>query len=166
MGRGGACRRGWKLGDSVWGEGSKDRGQGWPGYPSRGHQSDGEVLRTDDQANARDPAAGDGRHGACPGRVGGVCVRKRGGPGGLRTLAARDRAVEAWLRDEVVPAYDRFTPDPCRAVSLEEVRRLNPPALPKTFPDSQGRRTGLLACEQACHGHVPHVPPLRVPLAR
>ena len=26
---------------------------------------------------------------------------------GLRALAARDRALEAWLRDTVAPAYDR-----------------------------------------------------------
>ena len=31
---------------------------------------------------------------------------------GLRALAARDRAVEAWLRDQVVPAYDRLLADP------------------------------------------------------
>ncbi|MFT4109991.1 ribbon-helix-helix domain-containing protein [Propionicimonas sp.] len=41
---------------------------------------------------------------------------------GLRTSAARDRAVEAWLRDEVVPAYDRFAGDPARALSGDEVR--------------------------------------------
>ena len=41
---------------------------------------------------------------------------------GLRTLAARDRAVEAWLRDEVVPAYDRVAADPSRALSAEEAR--------------------------------------------
>jgi antitoxin ParD1/3/4 len=30
---------------------------------------------------------------------------------GLRTLAARDAAVERWLRDEVVPTYDRVVAD-------------------------------------------------------
>lgn len=27
---------------------------------------------------------------------------------GLLALAARDRAVESWLRDQMVPAYDRL----------------------------------------------------------
>jgi antitoxin ParD1/3/4 len=31
---------------------------------------------------------------------------------GLRTLAARDAAVEKWLRDEVAPTYDRVMADP------------------------------------------------------
>jgi antitoxin ParD1/3/4 len=31
---------------------------------------------------------------------------------GLRTLAARDAAVEKWLREEVVPTYDRVMADP------------------------------------------------------
>ncbi|MCS4242368.1 putative addiction module CopG family antidote [Rhizobium sp. BIGb0125] len=39
---------------------------------------------------------------------------------GLRTLAARDAAVERWLRDEVAPAYDAHKTDPTRAVSLNE----------------------------------------------
>lgn len=42
---------------------------------------------------------------------------------GLRTLAARDRAVEAWLRDEIVPAYDRFAAEPSRALSADEASR-------------------------------------------
>ena len=41
---------------------------------------------------------------------------------GLRALAARDRAVEAWLRDQVLPAYDRLQADPQRAVSADAVR--------------------------------------------
>jgi antitoxin ParD1/3/4 len=41
---------------------------------------------------------------------------------GLRTLLARDRAVEAWLRDDVAPAYDGLKVDPSRAVSLDDVR--------------------------------------------
>ncbi len=41
---------------------------------------------------------------------------------GLRALAARDRAVEAWLRDEVVPAYDRLAADPSRALTPDEAR--------------------------------------------
>jgi antitoxin ParD1/3/4 len=31
---------------------------------------------------------------------------------GLRTLTARDAAVERWLRDEVAPTYDRVMADP------------------------------------------------------
>ena len=41
---------------------------------------------------------------------------------GLRTLLARDRAVENWLRDHVAPAYDALKSDPSRAVSAEDVR--------------------------------------------
>ena len=39
---------------------------------------------------------------------------------GLRTLAARDAAVERWLRDEVAPAYDAHKANPARAVPLNE----------------------------------------------
>ncbi|MGO6980292.1 type II toxin-antitoxin system ParD family antitoxin [Rhizobium leguminosarum] len=42
---------------------------------------------------------------------------------GLRTLAARDAAVEKWLRDEVVPTYDETKAHPERALSAEEVGR-------------------------------------------
>jgi len=31
---------------------------------------------------------------------------------GLRSLAARDAAVEKWLREEVAPTYDRVMADP------------------------------------------------------
>ncbi len=41
---------------------------------------------------------------------------------GLRTLLARDRVVESWLRDQVAPAYDALKSDPTRAVSAEDVR--------------------------------------------
>jgi len=41
---------------------------------------------------------------------------------GLRALLARDRAVEDWLRQEVVPAYDRMKADPSRGRSAAEVR--------------------------------------------
>jgi len=41
---------------------------------------------------------------------------------GLRTLLARDRAVESWLRDQVGPAYDALKADPSRAVSVDQVR--------------------------------------------
>jgi putative addiction module CopG family antidote len=41
---------------------------------------------------------------------------------GLRTLAARDRAIEAWLRDEVVPAAEALRAEPARALTAEQVR--------------------------------------------
>ena len=41
---------------------------------------------------------------------------------GLRTLLARDRAVERWLRDQVGPAYDALKAEPTRAVSADQVR--------------------------------------------
>ncbi len=41
---------------------------------------------------------------------------------GLRTLLARDRAVEDWLRETVAPAYDALKADPSRAVSVSHVR--------------------------------------------
>lgn len=41
---------------------------------------------------------------------------------GLRTLAARDRAIEAWLRDEVVPAAEALRADSARALTPEQVR--------------------------------------------
>jgi antitoxin ParD1/3/4 len=42
---------------------------------------------------------------------------------GLRALQARDHAIEYWLREQVVPAYDALKTDPSRAVSLSEVRK-------------------------------------------
>ncbi|MBB3609434.1 type II toxin-antitoxin system ParD family antitoxin [Rhizobium sp. BK602] len=41
---------------------------------------------------------------------------------GLRTLAARDKAVDAWLRDEVIPAAAALKADPSRALSSEQLR--------------------------------------------
>lgn len=41
---------------------------------------------------------------------------------GLRSLAARDRAIESWLRTEVVPAAEALANDPERALSAEQVR--------------------------------------------
>ena len=41
---------------------------------------------------------------------------------GLRTLLARDRVVENWLREQVAPAYDALKADPSRAVSANRVR--------------------------------------------
>jgi len=41
---------------------------------------------------------------------------------GLRTLVARDKAVEAWLRNEVVPAAAALDADPGRALSSVQLR--------------------------------------------
>lgn len=41
---------------------------------------------------------------------------------GLRVLLARDRMVEAWLREQVAPAFDAIVADPSRASGIEEVR--------------------------------------------
>lgn len=41
---------------------------------------------------------------------------------GLRALAEKDRAFEAWLRNEVVPAYDAMRAEPQRGVSADRVR--------------------------------------------
>ncbi len=43
---------------------------------------------------------------------------------GLRSLLARDRAVETWLREQVGPAYDAMRADPSRSVSADDVRRM------------------------------------------
>ena len=41
---------------------------------------------------------------------------------GLRTLVARDKAVEAWLRDQVVPAAVALQSDPSRGIPIHQVR--------------------------------------------
>lgn len=41
---------------------------------------------------------------------------------GLRTLLARDRAVESWLHSQVGPAYDALKADPGRGVTANQVR--------------------------------------------
>lgn len=41
---------------------------------------------------------------------------------GLRTLLARDRAMEAWLREQVVPAGQALKADPGRALSAAQAR--------------------------------------------
>jgi antitoxin ParD1/3/4 len=41
---------------------------------------------------------------------------------GLRSLLARDRAVESWLNSQVGPAYDALKADPARAISIDQVR--------------------------------------------
>jgi antitoxin ParD1/3/4 len=41
---------------------------------------------------------------------------------GLRTLAARERAIDAWLREEVVPAAKALRADPAHALTPEQLR--------------------------------------------
>jgi antitoxin ParD1/3/4 len=41
---------------------------------------------------------------------------------GLRALQARDKALEHWLRTEVVAAYDGMKADPSRGKSAAQVR--------------------------------------------
>ncbi|MEM5387867.1 type II toxin-antitoxin system ParD family antitoxin [Paraburkholderia phymatum] len=41
---------------------------------------------------------------------------------GLRSLAARDRAVEAWLARQVLPAAAALEADPQRGLTVDEVR--------------------------------------------
>ncbi|KWK77704.1 type II toxin-antitoxin system ParD family antitoxin [Burkholderia ubonensis] len=40
----------------------------------------------------------------------------------LRALAARDCAIDAWLRETVVPAADALDAEPSRALSAADVR--------------------------------------------
>jgi antitoxin ParD1/3/4 len=40
----------------------------------------------------------------------------------LRVLRERDRAVEGWLRNEVIPAAQALRDDPSRALSADQVR--------------------------------------------
>lgn len=41
---------------------------------------------------------------------------------GLRSLIARDRAMEEWLRSDVAAAYDALRANPASAVPLKQVR--------------------------------------------
>ena len=41
---------------------------------------------------------------------------------GLRALFARDEAVEAWLRSDVVAAYDELRADPSQEISADDMR--------------------------------------------
>lgn len=41
---------------------------------------------------------------------------------GLRALQERDAAIERWLRDEVVPTYERMKANPESVVSAKEMR--------------------------------------------
>jgi putative addiction module CopG family antidote len=40
---------------------------------------------------------------------------------GLRTLQARDAALESWLRDEVAKSYDEYTDDPSISIPGDEI---------------------------------------------
>ena len=42
---------------------------------------------------------------------------------GLRTLMARDRAVDDWLRQQVGPSFDAIKADPSRAVTARKMRQ-------------------------------------------
>lgn len=41
---------------------------------------------------------------------------------GLRALGARDRALDDWLSQRALPAYDAYRADPSHGLSPEEVR--------------------------------------------
>lgn len=41
---------------------------------------------------------------------------------GLRTLFAREEAIESWLRSQVATAYDELQANPSRAVSADTIR--------------------------------------------
>jgi antitoxin ParD1/3/4 len=41
---------------------------------------------------------------------------------GLRALQERNRAVEHWLRNEVVPAFQALKADPSRGTSIDQTR--------------------------------------------
>ena len=41
---------------------------------------------------------------------------------GLRTLLIRDRVVETWLKEQVVPAYDTLKANPTRGLTPVDVR--------------------------------------------
>ena len=43
---------------------------------------------------------------------------------GLRALMARDRAVERWLREEVVPTMKSMAAEPSRSVTPESVQAM------------------------------------------
>jgi len=40
---------------------------------------------------------------------------------GLRTLQARDAAIESWLRNEVAKSYEEYAADPSIGIPAEEV---------------------------------------------
>ena len=54
---------------------------------------------------------------------------------GLRVLAARDLAVEKWLKDEVVPTYDAIAAEPGSALSADEAWATLSVKRPPNSPD-------------------------------
>jgi len=40
---------------------------------------------------------------------------------GLRSLQRQDAAIERWLRNEVIPSYDRYLENPETGVPIDEV---------------------------------------------
>jgi putative addiction module CopG family antidote len=42
---------------------------------------------------------------------------------GLRSLEMQDRALEAWLREDVAKAYDAMKANPTRGISMDKVRK-------------------------------------------
>ena len=54
---------------------------------------------------------------------------------GLRSLQARDAAIENWLRTEVVEIYDAMKADPSRGRSVSEVRA----SLARVYERAKGR---------------------------
>jgi putative addiction module CopG family antidote len=40
---------------------------------------------------------------------------------GLRTLLARDAAIESWLRDEVAKSYDEYAADPSIGIPAQDI---------------------------------------------
>ncbi len=42
---------------------------------------------------------------------------------GMRALMARDKAIDSWLLQTVVLAYDALKKDPSRALTLDQVRK-------------------------------------------
>ena len=43
---------------------------------------------------------------------------------GLRALLARDRVVDNWLKEQVIPAFNALAADPSRAVTISQVKAL------------------------------------------
>jgi len=52
---------------------------------------------------------------------------------GLRSLAARDRALERWLRTEVAATFDELKADPSSGLTVDQVR--------DSLTESRRRRT-------------------------
>ena len=64
---------------------------------------------------------------------------------GLRGLQEQNLPLEAWLRDEVVPAYDAMQADPARGLTLESVvpRRDGQQAILDLLAAATSKRVGI-----------------------